>query len=304
MYLPAISIGYAVPAENFEALVHSAFQSALNLRLNGDDGLLTLIASREGDLPQGIRVDTPEGFTFERFHTGERALCREGILRFENSSLTVPLNGARRWECDLPDLRFNAGNPTVSTAWTRVWNALNKRQRRLEAEIVAEDLFHRSEFGRAGVSHRVGEAMYALMNATRRYETTNISAVNSLIGLGSGLTPSGDDLLVGYMAGLWCTIQGSSERSQFISSLGKTVIDLSYKTNDISRTYLYHATRGQVSSLLAGLAEAICRGATPGQLDAATETAMSVGHTSGLDTVSGLLVGLNAWEGNSLIKKP
>jgi len=300
MYLPAISIGYAVPTGNFDASVHSVFQSSINLRFSRVDRLLTVVISSEADLPQGIRLDAPKGFSFEGFQTGEPAVCRDGILHFENSSLTIQLHGARRWECDLPALEFDRTNPAVSAAWSFVWDALNKRQRLSEAEILAEGLLHSNESARAGVARKAGEAMSGLLNAARRYELINISAVNSLIGLGSGLTPSGDDLLVGYLAGLWCTVRGKSERVQFISSLGKTIIRLSRKTNDISRTYLYHAVRGQVSSLLANLAEAICRGENPEHLLEIAEAAMRVGHTSGMEAVTGLLAGLTAWEGNHL----
>ena len=300
MHLSAISAGYAVPSENFDASVHSIFQSALNLRLDGENGLLTLMAAREGDLPRGIRLDTPDGFSFEGIQIGEPAFCRDAILHFESSSLTIQLNGARRWKCDLSALRFDVANPAVSAAWTRVWETLNRRQRLTGSEIVAEDLFGLVESPPHGISRRVREAMRHLLLATRRYEFTHTSAVDALIGLGAGLTPSGDDLLVGYMAGLWCTVRDSSERARYISSLGKTIIQLLHRTNDISRTYLYHAVRGQVSSRLADLAVAICRGADPGQLDTATETAMSVGHTSGMEAVSGLLVGLSVWEGDPL----
>lgn len=300
MYLAAISIGYTVPAERFDASVHSVFQSALNLRLDGENGLLTLIAAREGDLPQGIRLDPPDGFSFEEIQIGEPAFCRDGILHFESSSLTIQLNGARRWKCDLPALRFDLTNPSVSTAWTHVWETLNRRQRLTGSEIVAEDLFGLVESTPPGISRRIREAMRHLFLATRRYEFTHTSAVDSLIGLGAGLTPSGDDLLVGYMAGLWCTVRDSSERARYISSLGKTIIQLSHRTNDISRTYLYHAARGQVSSRLADLAEEICRGEDPELLLETAESAMRVGHTSGMDAVSGLLVGLSAWEANHL----
>ena len=304
MSFTAISIGYAVPTEGFDAAVHSAFQSALNLRLRGGDGLLTLLASSEGDLPQGIRLNTPKGFSFEDIQAGEAALCRDGILHFKNSSLAIQLTGARRWKCDLPALKFNPTNPAASAAWSLVWNALNKRQKLMGSEIAAEDLFHLSTLGQAGLLHRVNEAIRGLLHATRQYELTDASTVHSLIGLGSGLTPSGDDILVGYMAGLWCTVQESSERAQFISSLGKTIIKLSDKTNDISRTYLYHAVRGQISSRLANLAEAICRGTDHGRLRVTAETALRVGHTSGMDTVYGLLLGLNAWEGNQPQNSP
>jgi hypothetical protein len=298
MYLRAISMGDAVPDKNFDASVHSVFKSALNLRLNGEHGLLTLITSGEGDLPQGIRVELHEDFSFEKIEVGESAVYRDGLVHFENSSLTVQLSGARRWKCDLPALEFDITNPAVSDAWSFVWDALNKRQRLKESEIVAEDLFGFDVAARAGISRRVGEAMRNLLHATRRYELTDASAVNSLIGLGPGLTPSGDDLLVGYMAGLWCTMRGSSERAQLITSLGETISRLSQNTNDISRTYLTHAVRGQVSSRLANLAEAISRGANPEHLLEIAEAAMKIGHTSGMETVTGLLVGLAAWEGH------
>jgi hypothetical protein len=143
--------------------------------------------------------------------------------------------------------------------------------------------------------------MRDLVHATRQYDLTNTSAVGALVGLGFGLTPSGDDLLVGYMAGLWCTIRDKSERAQFISSLGEKIIHLFRKTNDISRTYLYHAVRGQVSSRLADLAEAICRGKNPERLLEIAEAAMRVGHTSGMEAVTGMLVGFTVWEGNHLL---
>src|SRR5512133_2176713 len=100
MYLRAISIGYAVPGESFEASIHSVFQSSINLRLNRVNRLLTLTGSSEGDLPQGIRLEVPKGFTFEGFQPGDPAICRGDILYFEKSSLTIQLSGARRWKYD------------------------------------------------------------------------------------------------------------------------------------------------------------------------------------------------------------
>jgi uncharacterized protein DUF2877 len=300
MNLVAISMGYAVPDGNFDASVHSAFQSAINVRLNNEDRLLTLVASKEGDLPQGIRLDTPEAFSFEEFQIGEPAANRDGILHFENTSLTIQLHGARRWKCNLSALEFDPTNPAVAAAWSFVWGALNKRQRISESEIIAEDLFRSSGSAQAGVAGKVGEAMRALIHATRHYEFADISAVKSLVGLGSGLTPAGDDLLVGYMAGLWCTVRDETGRVQFVSSLGNVILHLSRLTNDISRTYLYHGVRGQVSSRLANLAETICHGGNSEHLPDIAETAMRVGHTSGMDVVTGLLMGLTAWQGDDL----
>jgi len=263
--------------------------------------LLTLVTSNEADVPQGIRVDTPDGFSFEIFCAGESVTCRDGILRFASSALTIDLRGAVSFSCNLPALQADMTNPVVATAWRRAWQTLNERQIRSGAEIIAQDLFLSGETIRAGVSRKAGEAMRNLFEATQRYDMTSVSSVRALIGLGAGLTPSGDDLLVGYLAGLWCSVLDKSERVQFVSNLGKAVIRLSCQTNDISRTYLYHASRGQVSSPLTNLAEAICRGENSDRLITTIKSAMQVGHTSGMDVVSGLLVGLAAWYPNNSI---
>ena len=297
MYLHAITFGYAVPLGNFDASIHSVFHSAMNLRPSTGDGLLTLVISSKPNLPQGIRLDSPEGFSFEKFQIGEPAFCRDGILHIENSHLTVQLSGAWLWKCDLPALKFDIRNPAVSAAWRFVWDALNERQRQIGSEIIANDFLHPGNSAQASVSRKAGEAMHDLMDATRRYVLADNSAVRKLIGLGAGLTPTGDDLLVGYLAGLWCTVRNGTERIQFISSLGKSVVDLSPRTNDISWTYLYHAVQGQVSSQLANLAEAICIGGNLNNLFDVAENAMQVGHTSGMETVTGLLIGLAAWDG-------
>jgi hypothetical protein len=293
MVLKANSIGYAVPRADFDAVVHSVFKSAINIRLASGSDLLTLVTAGEAELPQGIRVDVPDDFSFEIFRAGEPATCRDDILRF--GSLTIDLRGAVCWKCDLPSLQADITNPAVATAWRSVWQALNERQTQSQAEIVGEIFFRLDETIKAGVPRRAGEAMRGLVAATRQFDLAAASSLNTLIGLGSGLTPSGDDLLVGYLAGLWCSVLDKSERVQFVSELGKAVIHLSHLTNDISRTYLYHAAQGQVSSLLANLAEAICHGENPDRLAVMAEAAMRVGHTSGMDAVTGLLIGLAVW---------
>jgi hypothetical protein len=123
--------------------------------------------------------------------------------------------------------------------------------------------------------------------------------LSGLVGLGPGLTPSGDDFLIGFLTGLWCTVGEDAKRLAFLSALGQAVIRLSCQTNDISRTYLFHAAHGLVSSRLAALAEAIAGGEISGRLLTAAEDAMCAGHSSGMETVTGLLVGLSTW-GNGL----
>jgi hypothetical protein len=287
MRLKAICVGYAVPFRGFKADVHSTFASAANLRLfKKGSHLLTLVTVEEGDLPQGIRVNSPPGFSFEELHAGENIICRDGILSSEHNQLTIDLRPARRWKCDLSALATDINDSSVSAAWRSVKRTLDGHRARAGTG---------SSVGQVAIADRMDKNISDLVAATRQYDLSAVAAVASLIGLGSGLTPAGDDFLVGYLAGLWCSAHKGTKRFQFLSSLRKAVIRLSKRTNDISRTYLNHAARGQVSSRLTNLAEAICQGKRPERLLELAEAAIQIGHLSGMEAVAGLLLGLSAW---------
>jgi hypothetical protein len=301
MRLIAISTGYAIPYIDFDATIHSVFRTAVNLRPANKDLLLTLVVASEADLPQGIRLDSPADFSFEQLSAGRDVFCRNNTLIFENSALAIEFCQGRRWQCNLPALGTDLTNPAVTKAWKCVWQSLNECQVHLGAEIVAQVLLNSDGIAQSAITRRVGEATRTLIEATRSYRLDDRSALTRLIGLGSGLTPGGDDILVGYLAGLWCTVRDFIERRQFVSKLGQAIIHLSGRTNHISRTYLHHATYGQVSSRLYTLATAISRPESPGELLPVAESAMQSGHTSGMDAVTGLLLGLATWEGETIL---
>ena len=291
--LKALSLGYAVPRKDFDATIHSVFESAINLQITNESNLLTLFAGKEGDLPQGIRVDPPSDFDFGAFLPGQQVTCRQETLL--GGSLTVELHGAAIWKCDLPALRGDLTKPGVQGAWQEAWQALNKRQVLRGAEIVGEELMRPDETRPPSVLSRMSHGIRGLLEATRQYDLSSGPSVGSMIGLGGGLTPSGDDILVGYLAGLWSTTNDSRKRTRSVVHLAEAVIGLSNRTNAISSTYLYHAARGQVSSRLAALATVICAGEAADSILPVAESAMQVGHTSGMDAVTGLLLGLAAW---------
>ena len=116
-----------------------------------------------------------------------------------------------------------------------------------------------------------------------------------MIGLGPGVTPTSDDILIGYMAGLWSIAGAHKEKLTFIEIFGKALLQLTERTNEISRTYLYHAIHRQFSSRLINLVNAIANGEKE-QLLSTAKDAMCVGHSSGMDSVTGLLMGLAVWD--------
>jgi hypothetical protein len=291
--LKAISLGTAVPYHNFDAAVHSTFIEAANI-YSSKGRLLTLVTAGCADLPGGIRIETPVGFSFESvLLPGERITCRDGFLRDEVGRLEINLRTARRWNCRLPEIDMDS--PTVEAAWTSVWGALDERQRRTGADVRAGELLLADIPGQSTVARTMGAHVRELVEAARMHVPLDDAIVAGLIGLGFGLTPSGDDFLVGFLTGLRCAAGKKEERLGFLFDLGKAVVRLLHQTDDISRTYLFHATRGHVSSKLTALANAVALETDRDRLIPIAEDAMRVGHSSGMETVMGFLIGISAF---------
>jgi hypothetical protein len=290
MHLHAVSIGEAVPRQNFDAEIQSVFDSAVNLRLAREDRLLTVLLSESYELPQGIRVASRDAH-LRSLAVSQRAAARGGILRFESSLLSIDLRGAAVWKCPVGELNLDPGTRRVRESCSRAWGLLNKWQRLRQADLVADDLFQ-SKSGSV-LSQRMREPVMELIAATDGLDVKgSIQSAQNIIGLGPGVTPSGDDLLIGFLAGLWSLAGRSQPLLSFLQSFGSALMPITTRTNEISRTYLYHATRGQFSSSLSNLLEAIAGGH---DVEPATQTAIRVGHSSGMDSVTGLLLGLRVW---------
>jgi len=291
MQIQAVSIGEAIPRDNFDALIHSVFDTAANLCLVDEDRLVTLLVSEQYELPQGIRI-TQKTASLQSLTVGLLAACRAGVLRFESSPLTVDLRSAPVWKCHISNLNVDMQSTSAERSWSDVWQMLNARQRLKKAEIVADDLFQLS----AGslLSQKISRPVMQLASSTGQFDIEGaIQAAEKMIGLGPGVTPAGDDLLIGFLAGLWSTSGKDQSRLFFIQSFGDRLMELAAQTNLISHTYLYHAIHGQFSSSLSNLAESIALGSE--NIQDIAETAMRVGHSSGMDSATGLLIGLSIW---------
>lgn len=110
-----------------------------------------------------------------------------------------------------------------------------------------------------------------------------------LIGLGLGLTPSGDDYLLGFVAAR--IAQGETGEVRWLRlSLAHHAMNA---TNLISASYLRHGLQGRFSSHLKRLLDLLhSPGCTPEAVKPVIEQVIQVGSTSGRDTLIGVLTGL------------
>lgn len=124
---------------------------------------------------------------------------------------------------------------------------------------------------------------YALLDVTQKADSLLESAADELvhlIGLGIGLTPSGDDFLTGICAGL---LLCNKEHSAFSGIIRRLIREHIKDTNDISGAFLLCALDGEFSQSVNSLWR------NPGQTSEEILTAfLKIGHSSGIDSLCGI----------------
>jgi hypothetical protein len=111
------------------------------------------------------------------------------------------------------------------------------------------------------------------------------AGLEGLIGLGPGLTPSGDDLLGGVLIAL----RGLG-RGRAAGVLGRWVLSRARtRTNVISYALLAAAVRGEGSEALHEMLALLWRPGTPGLRERLDKIA-AIGHTSGWDALAGAML--------------
>jgi hypothetical protein len=117
-------------------------------------------------------------------------------------------------------------------------------------------------------------------------------AAIGLIGLGPGLTPSGDDFIAGALFAARLRAAAEPRVDETAAWLGRAVLAvLPGRTNRISAALLGDAAEGLGFAALHELCHALA-GGEGGAIDAAARRLVAIGHSSGWDMLTGLLAGI------------
>ncbi|HEY6512580.1 MAG TPA: DUF2877 domain-containing protein [Burkholderiaceae bacterium] len=258
--------------------MHSVFAQACNIVWQ--DSLLTLAACGLGEGPTVLRLARGAPHDLRSlFDAGEPVDCRRGALQTRRAELH--LLHAAVWRPVPP----REGLPAV----------------RIEAHLrLAEQRLASHRRTHANVLDGAGAGVVAgLRDACRALDAAQaLRHVARLVGWGEGLTPAGDDFLIGLIAGLDALVDGTGRR-ELRDALAATLRDAAPRTTPIAAHYLRLAADGHFAEPLLRLRDALLGEDDDQVVDAALRTALDVGATSGADTVSGLLAALLAWSVSS-----
>lgn len=282
----ALSISRAVrewlDAGRFDGRVLTVFDRACDL-LTHDGDVVALVTPQVGDGPLNVVVDGPPGL-FATVETGAPAHLEERQLQI--GALRFDLERAMIWE-PRPDWeRLRARRTAVRTCLPllRTLCARHAPPRSLLGLLgssLPEDVPARAIFSTARVAAAALQEGWAGDHQRLR------EGIVGLAGLGLGLTPAGDDFLVGAMLRAWLDHPTPK-------SLCRSVVrDAIPRTTRLSAAFLKAASRGECGASWHVLLKALSRGAREGaeaEITMAVHEILIHGATSGADSLAGFIL--------------
>jgi hypothetical protein len=289
MRLSVIDLPESQPPAVVDGVVHSVFARVMNLSLghgHDRDALALDARSTSGTLPGSARLEVPAVIDFTReVQPGARIALRGGVLRISGSRISVDFRGGKS-RPDVPAPQFPAA---FLINWGPVWDGFIDQRRRAGLANAFTPSLTGSTIENALV-RRARLVIPPLLRSVAAGDGARAQAgVARLIGVGPGHTPSGDDFVTGLILGLQRAAR-TREQRQFANELTQHCVVLARSSTDISRQYITHAAAGRFASTLTQLADAV--DGRRHDINASLSSALALGHSSGSDTVFGLLSGM------------
>lgn len=270
-----------IESSSFSGFVHSIFDRTINIQCFENGELYTIACSQLDNGPNTLVVDR------KRFHDAglavhDQVMVREKTLLIGNK-LAISIEQAKEWECLLPaypsDITILNKNVTIMKEYVAAHGKTGGMKMASQPASVFE-----AEVTNLLVS-RSGKLRNEL--AASRWAEAYKQAIG-LVGLGPGLTPSGDDFLTGLfsiynMQNIPCCLP-----CHFFEDITNSSKNL---TNEISCMMVKKAAIGQVRESIVSLLHSLT-GGTREEVVLSLGNVLSIGSSSGTDMALGLICGL------------
>lgn len=249
-------------------LLH-VFDRACNL-VNRKGEVVSLVAADVGPGPFAVVVSLERTYSFARRITMDTPVTVADHA-ITLGSLTVDTTRAALWP-PRPAWETLRAQRTARPAY------LPRLETRLSTHLVAHDV----DVGADG-RHWLCEAAAPLLQALVAQDLGACRVnVRRLAGLGGGLTPAGDDFIMGALYGLWGT-QPPARARRWAQTMVDTAVP---RTTTLSAAWLRAAAGGEAGAAWHALVDGMIDGDAP-RVDAALDRILATGHTSGADALAG-----------------
>ncbi|MDR2998372.1 MAG: DUF2877 domain-containing protein, partial [Microbacterium sp.] len=260
-------------ADGARGTVHSVHRRVVNVLFG--DVLVAIADDGIDDAPATIRVPLSD-WDSRGIRQGSTVVARPDRVELAGAqgALQVSLSGAAGWEAPRADLSALTADDLA--------DALSI----LDAQPSPAPV---TPFGRAAdhlLRTRVGMLRTALLEDDGDAVRT---AASALIGLGEGLTPSGDDVLTGLAL---LAAQDGMLLGRSLPALSDAIHAGSARTGLLSATTMAHAATGHGRQSLHDLISAL-HDRDVAALRRSADHILQIGHTSGADILTGIRLALD-----------
>ena len=259
--------------------IHSIFDHAINI-IDKNYQLYTFVTEDVPLAPNTIQI-TCHSMPSLNLCVGEEFIWKMD-RKFHHKICTININQILSWKYAFPHYQPFDHLHAISLIDQILSD--NPREKILKHDCISEtDPFKKEIYQILDNAHRNFISAWQKNHFQKAYLSLQRS-----IGLGFGLTPSGDDAIIGLLAIL--AIPHNPAETSF-SFLEKLCLDAKGNTTDVSASALLHASRKHFSQIITDSLPAFFQ-ADITLLKQKLLTILSLGSTSGADILLGMKTGL------------
>lgn len=256
------------------------FEGICNL-FTEDYRIISLVIPPVGDGPFSIVVPTVNFFNYVTVDMP--AIIEQGMVRIDD--LEIDTTTARVWEARPPWETLQQSTPQLMTHLPLITSVLSETA---PAESFARFVVSLPETGLLVEEKILQAAQVSIEKIVSGLQNEDFAlcseGASGLVGMGAGLTPDGDDFLLGCMLAAWIKLPHTSAET-----FAMHISDAAAKrTTPLSRAWLDAAARGECASVWHLLLENLLGGEEDAILRSVIEISEQ-GHTSGASALAGFL---------------
>lgn len=286
------SINHLIVSNNI-GLVHSVYKNTINLSYNGK-----IVSIQPDELPKTPMIisvyDKEKRFKNLNIQVGQKALFQDGKLNVGKNVFN--LSKAQLWNPDISKIII-CEEELVTEKIRLLYNLLYLQGSNDGLRDIGLWLYHmKSKSHDQKLSNELVNIAFprilGIVESTLKGDISSAVANGiDLIGIGPGLTPSGDDFLIGFISVLF-TIEPNrniirSLREEFLAKISNSVD----KTTFLSKEFLLHSIKGEFCEVFHNIYISL-KNNNKDEIINSTVNLLRLGHTSGIDTLSGIITGL------------
>ncbi|MBV7505508.1 DUF2877 domain-containing protein [Bacillus sp. sid0103] len=270
-----------IEKSSFNGIVHSIFNKTINLKCLNDGELYTIASTKIDNGPNTLLIDI-NSFREVDLALNDKVYGAKKVLSITNK-LAITVERAEKWESNLPD--YPECSERLSANLVKMKHYIHSQGKAggMKPDTASKNIFVKE------MSRLLNERSRALVYEVSNNRGSNaLQSAAGLIGLGPGLTPSGDDYLVGFIS----TLHLPNCPCHVFKELGEQIVKMAKPlTNEISYMALKKASIGSVRESLIHLLDSLVNG-TENEMLQSLKNVLEIGSSSGTDIALGIVSGI------------